>query len=158
VIEDKIKILYADDDPDDREMFQEALAKLNLPHQLTFACNGLEAIELLQNSIPDIIFLDINMPLKCGVQSLAEIRSDKRFMNIPVIIVSTSANKTDIDKIHQAGANLYALKQPCFDQHVKLLRLVLAMYQNMQLRDLSRQEYFISDPEKVNRNMKISFS
>jgi CheY-like chemotaxis protein len=124
-----IKILYADDDSDDSEMFSDALKQLNLQTELRIAQNGAEALSILSGWLPDIIFLDINMPVKCGRQCLKEIRSDKKFKDIPVVIYSTSQGEPDITATLQNGAGLYVFKSYTFNEQVKTIELVLDLYQ-----------------------------
>jgi CheY-like chemotaxis protein len=158
LIKEVIKILYIDDDSDDRELFQEALSQVTTKYELRLVSNGVEAMKMIQEFLPDIIFLDINMPLKCGKECLAEIRKDEKFTNTPVIMISTSINKSDVEETYQNGANIYAVKQDCFDKHIKLIRLILAMYIHENLLSQTRSGFLISDPSKVNRNLKLGLN
>jgi CheY-like chemotaxis protein len=158
LIKDVIKILYIDDDSDDRELFKEALSEVTTKYQLQLASNGVEAMKMIQEFLPDIIFLDINMPLKSGKECLAEIRKEEKFTNTPVIMISTSVNKIDVEETYQNGANIYAVKQDCFEKHIKLIRLILAMYIHENLWDQARSAFLISDPSKVSRNLKLGLN
>jgi CheY-like chemotaxis protein len=158
LIKEKIKILYIDDDSDDRLLFQEALSQINTEYQLKLATNGVEAMELVHTFLPDIIFLDINMPLKCGKECLAEIRAEEKFANTPVIIISTSVSKGDVEETYQKGANIYAVKQYCFEKHTKLIRLIIAMYVHENIWNKTLSAFLISDPSKVNRNLKLGLN
>ncbi|MDF2435890.1 MAG: response regulator receiver protein [Bacteroidota bacterium] len=153
--EEKIKILYTDDDQDDRDLFRDALAQTDFKYHLELASNGDEALDKIKEFKPDIIFLDINMPLKCGKECLIEIRKDKRYKNIPVVMISTSMDDSDVDETYNNGANAYIVKQVSFEQQTKLIRLILSMHLHENLSPNSRKSFLISDPVKVSRNLKL---
>ncbi|AXB58072.1 response regulator [Flavobacterium fluviale] len=94
-----MKIVFLiDDDPDDREIFEESLLSLDVPLKFEEAANGKEAVEKLSSSDfqkPDLIFLDINMPIMDGWQFLKHIKKDENFNDIPVVIYSTSSSQED---------------------------------------------------------------
>lgn len=123
------KILYADDDADDRELFGEALDKAELNAELTTIKDGDELMKYLSEvdgQHPDIIFLDINMPCKNGKECLKEIRSKKELEQVPVIMFSTSAYKADIEETFANGANLYVSKPSHFADYVAVLKKIFA--------------------------------
>ncbi|MEP7171012.1 MAG: response regulator [Bacteroidota bacterium] len=95
----KISILLADDDADDRDLFKEAIEETKLNVNLDFAEDGKCLIDLLCNEkrLPDLIFLDLNMPYKTGMECLAEIRNNSTFKDIPVVIYSTSSSIKDLE-------------------------------------------------------------
>lgn len=100
-----MKILCVDDDPEDREVFIKILGEINPNIKVLQASNGLEAIKLLSTGeLPDIIFLDINMPLLNGDQTLVEIRKDQRLKDIRVVIYSTSVNQKSIPTYFKLSA------------------------------------------------------
>jgi CheY-like chemotaxis protein len=104
-----INIFLADDDPDDREIFLEVIGEV-VPHvNTTIARNGKELMALLNEHqvTPDIIFLDLNMPLMNGQECLVEIRNNEKLKEIPVIIYSTSWSHEHIEDTFKKGANFY---------------------------------------------------
>jgi len=112
-----IKILYADDDKDDRELFQQALKDAHTDAKLTTVEDGDKLMKYLaqvDGQHPDIIFLDINMPCKNGKECLKEIRSKKELDEVPIVMFSTSSYKEDIDETFANGANLYVSKPVFF--------------------------------------------
>lgn len=125
-----IKILYADDDADDREFFQDAFDEAKTNAELTTVEDG----EKLMNHLaqcngqhPDIIFLDINMPRKDGKRCLKEIRGNNKLKQIPVIMFSTSAYVEDIEETFANGANLYVSKPVFFADEVKILKKIFSL-------------------------------
>ena len=90
-----IHILLADDDEDDRNFFNDAITDLKIANKLTLFKNGKELMDYLENPesiLPDILFLDLNMPCKTGNECLKEIRLNPRFKDISIAIYSTSSS------------------------------------------------------------------
>ena len=112
-------IFHADDDEDDRELFVDALREIDPSVILVQAEDGLQLMEILntiKDPIPEILFLDINMPGKGGFECLEEIRKQEgRVKEINVIILSTSNAPQDIEKSLELGASFYAVKPNQFD-------------------------------------------
>jgi Response regulator containing a CheY-like receiver domain and a GGDEF domain len=107
-----LRICLVDDDKDDRETFQDAFNELNSDNVLMTFKNGLEAIDYLNaiEDVPDIIFLDLNMPIMGGLETLREIRKNERYKLLSVVIYSTSSSEKDIEETLVAGANIYITK------------------------------------------------
>lgn len=114
-----LNILLADDDADDRLFFKEAMDEINIDTMVSVVNDGAQLIEYLNHSshyLPDIIFLDINMPLKNGLECLRELRQDGRYKDIQIVIFSTSGADTDIEAAYRFGANGYLKKPGDFTQ------------------------------------------
>ena len=95
-------VFLVDDDQDDRELFEEVIKGIDDSIDLLMFKNALELMEYLNRediSLPQIIFLDLNMPLISGTESLKQIRSNPRFMDISIAIYSTSSLEKDIDHV-----------------------------------------------------------
>ena len=119
------RFFIADDDEDDRELFDLALRSLNRDAILIPTQNGNDLIEHLNEQtppLPDAIFLDINMPEKNGYDTLDEIRRSPIFKNVPVVILSTGQREKDINAMYEKGANYYIFKPANFDAFKKLLK------------------------------------
>jgi len=117
-------IYLTDDDEDDRYFFASALEEVCQECSLTTSANGEELLRQLQNTSnpkPEIIFLDINMPKKNGFELLEEIRNNKEFADIPVIMFSTSNDHHHVDAAKKMGANLYLVKPNNFNVLKKCL-------------------------------------
>jgi CheY-like chemotaxis protein len=122
-------ILVIDDDLDDVSLFQEALNKVDPLVNFHSAKSGLNALEFLLGKstiIPDLIFLDINMPEMNGWRCLTELKSTPRLMQIPVIIFSTTATKKDVEKASSLGAIGIYQKPERFEELIRLLKTVIS--------------------------------
>lgn len=121
-------ILYVDDDVEDIEIFIEAVKECDASIKCLIAQNGVEAMDLLHSDLlPDLIFLDINMPVINGKVILTEIRKDHKFKDIPVVMYSTTMNPSEIEEYRKMGANHFLIKhnhfQDLVDQMTAILRL-----------------------------------
>lgn len=117
--------LLADDDQDDAELFAEALSTVDSSVDFHHVQNGLAVFEYLKNpddKRPDLIFLDLNMPLMTGWQCLSKLKNDPHLKNIPVIMYSTSSYQHDKDIAFQLGASGFLTKPTEY----KLLKNVLS--------------------------------
>lgn len=101
-----MSILYIDDDPEDLEIFGEAVKVVDPSIRYTGAISGRQAIEWLRNEeiFPDHIFLDINMPGMDGKSCLEQLREDRRFDPINIIVYSTNSFPNDLTYIESLGA------------------------------------------------------
>lgn len=101
-----IRFLLIDDDEDDRELFEIALAEANADAAFTGSASCCDALELMKSGtlMPDYIFLDLNMPKMNGRECLAELKKSIRLSHIPVIIFSTSSDPDDRKETLNMGA------------------------------------------------------
>lgn len=122
-------IFLADDDEDDRMMFGEALREVAIQANLHTANDGEKLLSLLSQKalVPNVIFLDLNMPNKNGKECLKEIRSKAQYDAVPVVIYSTSSNKADLTETYQLGANLYLEKPSSYSALVHALADILTL-------------------------------
>jgi CheY-like chemotaxis protein len=105
------KILLIDDDTDDQLFFQEVMDELNPEIHCKVADNGLSGLELLKNGyLPNLIFLDLNMPYMNGFDFLARFKEVPDWEKIPVVIFTTSNQQRDIERSKELGANAYLTK------------------------------------------------
>jgi DNA-binding response OmpR family regulator len=135
-------LLLAEDDEDDYVLFCEAVKDSPLPVDLHWVKNGEELMAAVKRDKTDIIFLDINMPLKNGFECLTEIRSDVDLKETPVIIYSTSDDSKLIDWMYNAGANLYLCKPTDFRKLKSRILTAIAMDWQKQT-PFSRPDHFV---------------
>jgi CheY-like chemotaxis protein len=111
-----MNILLVEDDEDDKMLFRNAVQKISKDIKCEFSSNGRDALRYLNECVelPSVIFMDINMPMMNGLECLEEIKKDSRLKDIPIIILSTSTNKKEMDLIKYLGA-AYIEKGSSFD-------------------------------------------
>jgi DNA-binding response OmpR family regulator len=105
---DKKKILLAEDDKFISLAYRDGFKKAGF--EVLYASDGQEAINLAQNSQPDIILLDIIMPVKNGFEALEEIRKISSLKDVPILVLSNLGQETDIQKAKSLGADDYLIK------------------------------------------------
>ena len=132
-------ILLADDDDDDRLIFKHALEGLPLDFTLITVRDGVELMELLHTTgfrLPDILFLDINMPKKNGFECLAEIKADKKLNRLPVVIFSTFNGPEIVKQLYKNGAQYYIQKPSDLVQYKKAIYQALHLPKNAEPESL----------------------
>jgi CheY-like chemotaxis protein len=135
-------VFLADDDEDDQLLFNDVLEELSSSIELTIARDGEHLMQLLNKTsqLPDILFLDLNMPLKNGFECLEEIKGTAKFKNIPIIIFSTSSQPSAIEHVYQNGALRYVRKPNDFSNLRKIIHYVLSVnWQNHLLQPAKEQ-------------------
>lgn len=145
--ESTLRIILADDDEDDRTFFSEAIAELKMTNQLTLFNDGKDLMEYMHNpdsQLPHILFLDLNMPYKNGLDCLKEIRADQRFKNVSVAIYSTSSSEKDIENTFVEGANIYIKKPNDFSELKKVIKEVVHMNWQFHSSGLNKETFFFS--------------
>ncbi len=122
-------IFYTDDDIDDQEVFKDAVNEVSEHIQLAIQGNGTELLTVLKNtrSFPNVIFLDLNMPVKNGYDALKEIRSSDKIKDLPVVIFTTSDHAVDIESTRKLGASLFITKPSTFSLLKRILKHVLSI-------------------------------
>lgn len=122
-----LHILLADDDEDDRVLFTDALNELNIKAKVHTVNDGIELMDYLAKKgkdLPQLLFLDLNMPRKNGFECLKEIRSNHKMAEMAIAIFSTSLAEKDIEEAFLNGANVYINKPNSFDDLKSVLNKV----------------------------------
>ena len=120
-----ISILLVEDDPGDVLLVREAFAHNRVQNEITVASDGVYALERLRDveqPLPDLILLDLNLPRQDGREVLTEIRADPRLTAIPVIILTTSDAESDILRSYELHANAYVTKPVDLLQFLDVVR------------------------------------
>jgi len=108
--------MMADDDGEDVDLFKDVLSDLAMDVHLQVAANGIELMKMLEVTevFPELIFLDLNMPLKNGMICLQEIKANPLWKNIKVIILSTSSHQDQIKAAYDKGADFFLTKSASY--------------------------------------------
>lgn len=109
------KIYVTDDDADDFLFLKDAIGELDKSVILEHVTSCSDLISLLENGhIPDMIFLDLNMPKISGRECIERIREEAKYRKVPIIIYSTSKSNKDVEFCYEKGANFYLVKPNTF--------------------------------------------
>lgn len=144
--EDYTYVVLADDDEDDRSFFVEAFEELKIQTKVGIFKDGvtlMEALNLADTILPNILFLDLNMPKKSGLECLKEIKSNIRFKDIAIAIYSTSASEEDIENTFVLGANIYIKKPSSFNILKKILSNVVTMNWQYHTSGLNKDNFLL---------------
>lgn len=123
-------ILLVDDDPDDQDLFQEAVSELDSSIQCLRAYHGEEALELLQSAAsprPELIFMDLNMPRMNGRACLRKLKENADLKDIPVIIYSHSRREEERRELFELGAGHFISKPMYYNEMRQAIAEVLEM-------------------------------
>ena len=122
-------ILLVEDNPEDVRLTKRALTRNNITNELVVLTDGVEALEYLvkashaePGALPTVILLDLKLPRMDGLELLKEIRADERLKRLPVVILTSSKEETDIIKSYDLGANSYIRKPVDFEQFTEAVR------------------------------------
>jgi len=138
------RFLLVDDDPDDVAIFKDILNEVNPTIDFVSAGDGFAALETLkkqQNSLPDIIFLDLNMPRMDGKECLSQLKKDAQFKRIPVIMYTTSCQSKDIEETMLKGAICFITKPT----NLKELKNILGSISKNMHNNLEKSLRVLSD-------------
>jgi CheY-like chemotaxis protein len=141
----ELQLLLADDDEDERLFFAKALQALPIPTRLVTIEDGEKLIKYLDSTrkIPDILFLDINMPRKNGSECLKEIKSNKSLKEFPIVIYSTCLNDTMADVLYKDGAYYY-MRKGDFPDLIMYLQDTLILLKEKKFQRPSREKFIIN--------------
>ncbi len=124
-------LLLVEDNPGDVRLTQEALKEGDMNHELTVVSDGEEALKFLRKEapyenrpLPDLIFLDLNLPKKTGIEVLKDIKAEPDIRMIPVLILTTSEADQDIQAAYQSKANCYITKPVDINQFIEVIQRV----------------------------------
>ena len=126
----QLNVLLADDDMDDCNFFKLALEELPLATYLTSVHDGDQLMNYLTENTehpPDVLFLDINMPRKSGMECLSEIKRNNKLKDLPVVMFSTSNSWEMINMLFKSGAHVYIHKPSDFAQLKQVIHHALPM-------------------------------
>ena len=140
-------ILLADDDKDDSILFQEILEELPLSTHLTKVSNGEQLMQFLnetKDQLPDVLFLDLNMPRKNGYDCLSEIKGSEKLKSLSVIIFSTAFEPQVISLLYKKGAQYYIRKPNSYRQMKNLIHQALILTETTNIENPLREKFVLS--------------
>lgn len=136
-------ILMADDDKEEFLILKEAAEKTGKPLKISYAANWLQLWRFILKTVPDVLFLDLNMPVKNGIECLQLLRDDHKYDEVPILIYSTTVNKNDIDKAYKHGANYFLVKPGTVDDITDMVRKLCSMGKEALVTTPPREEFVI---------------
>lgn len=150
MIEEQVEkdVLLAEDDRDDVEVFADALRNTNIPSTLRHAKDGDELFIELNAAVPDLLFLDINMPCKDGISCILEIRQNRKFDGLPVVMFSSLSHHSYVDKAYRYGANYYLVKTTTVGALTQRLQYLLSIASEKQLYYPAKDEFLLSGDQR----------
>lgn len=127
---EKFHIVVADDDLDDQELMKRGLKDCKVRVEMTSVYNGIQLMDFLlkrgdyknEQGVPDLILLDLNMPLMDGFDALVELRNVDALKNVPVYVITTSRTKRDREKALQLGATGFYSKGTSSKDVVRIMQ------------------------------------
>lgn len=140
-------ILLADDDKDDSFLFQDILDELPLATHLTTVYNGEQLMQLLNETkekLPDVLFLDLNMPRKNGFDCLLEIKRSEKLKFLSVIIFSTSFEQEVVSLLYENGAHHYIRKPNSYRQLKRLIHQALILTETTYIENPPHEKFVLS--------------
>jgi CheY-like chemotaxis protein len=137
-------VLIADDDPDDQLMIREAFEQRCVNCHLHFVSDGVELLAYLKQEaapprqakgypLPDLLLLDLNMPLKDGRQALLDIRSDPALKGLSIVVLTTSKNNEDKDFCLAQGAKDYIVKPTRYSELLDIVDALQTYWNDQEI-------------------------
>jgi CheY-like chemotaxis protein len=126
----KIKnIALAEDDEEDVQLFETVLSELKKDIIITVTTDGILLMNFLKHAttMPEMIFLDLNMPHKNGFECLSEIRGNEKWDNVKIVILSTSSQPQQIENAYKNGADLYLAKPVSYAYFKSMMEKCLSL-------------------------------
>ena len=136
------EIILAEDDIDDQNIFQIALQEIDSSINAQFVTNGKELLLLLQTQKPDLLFLDLDMPYKNGLECLIEMKLQPGLEKIPVIVFSATTKPSNIQTAYELGAHLFFIKPPVYSDYLSSIKAILQL--NWQDPESVREQYRVN--------------
>ena len=120
-------VLLVEDQPDDVVMIREAFEQSLTPIQLYVVSNGEQAMKFVRRTDadalrPSLILLDLKLPIRDGVEVLAELKGAREFTSIPIVVLTQSRDPHDVERCYSLHANAYIIKPPDFDGYLNMIQ------------------------------------
>tara|TARA_R110002124_G_scaffold37315_1_gene119274 strand:+ start:260 stop:706 length:447 start_codon:yes stop_codon:yes gene_type:complete len=144
--ENYINVILADDDEDDRLFFSEAFDELKIKTRVSTFNDGVYLMDYFNSEdaiLPQVLFLDLNMPRKSGLECLKELRADEKFNDVAIAIYSTSSSEEDVENTFVLGANIYIKKPSDFKSLKKVLSDVVTLNWQYHTNGLNKDNFLL---------------
>ncbi len=132
-----VEILLVEDSPTDTMLIEQALSSVDFAHNLNIVSNAEDALSFIyqQNHYrdaprPHLILLDINLPVRNGFEVLSEIKTNPTTSDIPIIVLSSSNQESDINKAYSCYANSYIIKPIQFSKFKEIIATLKVYWLN----------------------------
>ena len=132
-----LRVLLVDDNPTDRILAQEAFSEYELNVELTVLNSGAEALDYMHQHggrLPDVLLLDINMPVMTGLELLAHMKQEPELAHIPVVMLTTSGAISDVQQAYTLQASSYLVKSPDFGNFLSQVEAFITYWQGNRFR------------------------
>jgi CheY-like chemotaxis protein len=136
-------IILADDDPDDHDFFRDILNDIDPAIKLNIVKDGAELLLLLPHFIPDLLFLDLDMPVKNGLECLRTIRSNPQLKTLPVVVFSSTTRPANIETAYEMGADLFLIKSHSYGDLLSSVRALLSL--DWSNPSVIKEQYRVND-------------
>lgn len=117
-------VILADDDFDDVDIFKEAVRDYV---KLEVVKDGKELMSLLNHIHPDLVFLDLEMPVKNGLECLVEIRNNEKLKDLPIVVFSSTTRPANMQTAYEMGGHLFLIKSHVYGELVTSIRAILEL-------------------------------
>ncbi len=144
-VKDNAPILLIEDDDVDVEIVKRAFKRCEIKNQLYVTCNGEDGLNFLShngkysneiNPRPGVILLDINMPIMNGIEFLKVIKNDDDFKSIPVVVLTTSGQPSDVNESFELGVAGYFIKSLEFDEFTDAVSTISTYWTLSELKEV----------------------
>ena len=135
-------IIVCEDDEDDRYLLNDVSQDFNPKLKVEFLSNGELLMDLLKHYVPDLIFLDLDIPYKNGLECLFEIRGNPGLEKLPVIMFSSTTRAANIQTAYDMGAHLFLIKSPTFSEYASSIQAVLKL--DWSKPDAIKEQYCVN--------------
>jgi CheY-like chemotaxis protein len=143
----QLNILLADDDTDDCLFFKQAIMELIPSSNFTAVHDGEQLMQLLSNEtnkLPDVLFLDLNMPRKNGFECLAEIKQNKKLKALPVVVFSTSFEQEVVNRLYDNGAQYFIRKPSEFALYKNIILHTLTLIMQENIAQTAKENFVLT--------------
>ena len=145
-----LNVLIVDDDEDDSLSLAEAIQDILPSCNLHFEGDGIAALEFVRTkAAPDLVFFDLNLPLKNGLDCLKEIYDQNLLPDTPIVIYSTSNNTTDIDECYNYGAKFYIVKPTSDKELTKLIKLAISILGKPISERVDKANFVLTERKRI---------